>query len=53
MTDELVEVPPPVARVLKAQAEGTEVAPVFVPAPSVEADWFSTASTPDETVARG
>lgn len=47
----LVEIAPPVARVLKAQQEGTEVAPVFVTAPA-DADWFSSASTPDETVAR-
>lgn len=47
-----IEVAPPVARVLKAQAEGTEVAPVYVPDPQADAGWFSTASTAGETVSR-
>ena len=45
-----VETAPPIARVLKAQAEGTTVAPVYVNAPDTNPDWFSTASTPPATV---
>lgn len=48
----MVEVAPPLARVAKAAAEGTSVAPVYVQGPTTEADWFSTASTPEETVTR-